>query len=324
MGKLPENLADRHFGPELIRFILYQHCQCHVTQPLLLEQLREIGVDISSGQLSNFLIEGKDRFHWEKDRILKTALEVSSYINVDGTGARHKGKNGYCTHIGNELFSNFESTESKSRINFLKLLRAGHSDYHITADAVACMASNKLPHPILDEIMGNLGDQFVDDKHWAAFLVQKGVVDGRHVRIATEGALIGSVVEHGISSHLTIVSDDAGQFNVLVHALCWVHAERLIEKIISFTDEHKEDLDAVRGQVWKLYESLKRYKQNPRPSMKNRLGAMFDRIFTQNRKLGLSFWEYLRDRIEKNNLIPELSLLIRERALQPGQLLFSG
>jgi len=36
------------------------------------------------------------------------------------------------------------------------------------------------------------------------------------------------------------------------------------------------------------------------------------------RKLGLSFWEYLKDRIEKNNLIPELSLLIRERALQPG------
>ena len=48
-GKLPENLEGRHFGPELIRFILYQHYHCHVTQPLLLEQLREIGVDISSG-----------------------------------------------------------------------------------------------------------------------------------------------------------------------------------------------------------------------------------------------------------------------------------
>ena len=77
------------------------------------------------------LIEGKQDFHQKKDRILAVGLEVSSYINVDDTGARHKGKNGYCTHIGNETFSWFESTESKSRINFLKLMRADHSDFAI-------------------------------------------------------------------------------------------------------------------------------------------------------------------------------------------------
>ena len=81
----------------------------------------------------------------EKDDILSVGLQVSSYINVDDTGARHKGKNGYCTHIGNELFSWFESTESKSRINFLKLLRAGHSDYFINMDAIIYMETNKLP-----------------------------------------------------------------------------------------------------------------------------------------------------------------------------------
>ena len=76
-------------------------------------------------KLNDFLIEEKDRFHLEKEHILAVGLQVSSYINVDDTGARHKGKNGYCTHIGNEYFSWFESTESKSRINFLKLMRAG-------------------------------------------------------------------------------------------------------------------------------------------------------------------------------------------------------
>ena len=34
-------------------------------------------------------------------------------MNSDDTGARHKGKNGYYTYIGNESFSWFESTESK-------------------------------------------------------------------------------------------------------------------------------------------------------------------------------------------------------------------
>jgi len=109
----PAETGGKHFSPELIRFILYQYHHCHVTQPLLLEQLRELGVDISSGQINNILIEGKDDFHEEKDAILRAGLVVSQYVSVDDTGARHQGKNGYCTHIGNELFSWFESTSSK-------------------------------------------------------------------------------------------------------------------------------------------------------------------------------------------------------------------
>ena len=36
-----------------------------------------------------------------------------------------------------------------------------------------------------------------------------------------------------------IVSDDAGQFAVGQHALCWVHAERLVHKLDTFTDLHR-------------------------------------------------------------------------------------
>jgi hypothetical protein len=34
----PAELGGKHFGMELVRFILYQYHHCHVTQPLLLEQ----------------------------------------------------------------------------------------------------------------------------------------------------------------------------------------------------------------------------------------------------------------------------------------------
>ena len=140
-AECPRELGGKHFGTELIRFILYQYHHCHVTQPLLLEQLHELGVDISAGQLSNILIENKNDFHQEKDAVLAAGLEVSSYVNVDDTGARHQGKNGYCTHIGNEWFSWFESTATKSRINFLRLLRAGRTDYVINSDAVGLLGS---------------------------------------------------------------------------------------------------------------------------------------------------------------------------------------
>jgi len=146
---------------------------------------------ISKGQLNNILIENKDRFHKGKDDILSVGLQVSNYINVDDTGARHKGKNGYCTHIGNELFSWFESTERKSRINFLKLLRAGHSDYLINMDAITYMETNKLPKQAIKPIIANLEMICVNDSQWNYFLADNGIVKDQHVQIATEGALIG-------------------------------------------------------------------------------------------------------------------------------------
>jgi hypothetical protein len=36
----------------------------------------------------------------------------------------------------NEYFAWFASTESKSRLNFLHLLRAGHTDYRVEEDAL--------------------------------------------------------------------------------------------------------------------------------------------------------------------------------------------
>jgi hypothetical protein len=356
----------------------------------LLEQLREFDIDISSGKLNNIIIENKERFHREKDQILAVGLQVSSYINVDDTGARHKGQNGYCTHIGNESFSWFESTARKSRINFLKLLRAGHSDYILNMDAISYMQAEKLPKYVIKEIIDNLSATFANDHQWHRFLTDHDIVKDRHVQIATEGALIGSIIEHGFSKHLVIVSDDAGQFNVLLHALCWIHANRAIDKIVPFTDQAKKDLDTVKDQVWLLYEGLKNYKQNPRAKDKIRLEKRFDQIFTsktasatlnkalkhiyQNkselllvlerpdiplhnngaesaireyvkkrkisgstrsetgrqcrdtftslkktcRKLGLSFWQYLQDRIERSGSIPDLSELVREHALKPG------
>jgi hypothetical protein len=389
-AKIPAHLNGKHFGTELIRFILYQYHHCHVTQPLLLEQLLEIGVDLSSGQLNNILLESNEAFHEEKDAILATGLEVSTYVNVDDTGARHQGRNGYCTHIGNEWFSWFESTPSKSRINFLRLLRSGRTDYVINADAVAYWESNRLPRALLNLLSADQPRVLADDEQWDQYLKQKGIQGARHVQIATEGALIGSILEHGISRNLVVVSDDAGQFNVLLHALCWIHAERSINKITPVSERGKEDLERVRERLWQLYNDLKTYKANPESSEAQRLDRFFDDIFTTRtsspslnnalkriyrnkselllvlrhseiplhnnlsenairdyvkrrkisggtrseagrrsrdtfatlkktcRKLGITFWRYLQDRLKKTQLIPRLAELVRNRALQPA------
>jgi hypothetical protein len=280
VGNLPPEIQG-HFSPTLKSFILYQYYHCHVTQPLLLEQLEEWGIQISAGQLSAILTEDKERFHQEKDEILSVGLQVSSFINVDDTGARHDGKNGYCTHVGNDLFAWFESTDSKSRINFLKLLRAGHDDYRIDDDALAYMESNSLPKSLLRNIREATKKHFLDDEQWQKHLNDLGIVHHRHVRIATEGALIGAVLAHGLPKSLVIVSDDAGQFHVFLHALCWIHAERTINKLIAPDELRRQALEKVRKQIWDFYDELKAYKAAPSKKEKDRLSTAFDDIFSQ-------------------------------------------
>jgi hypothetical protein len=273
---------------------------------LLTEQLNEVGINISKGQINNILIKNKDEYHREKDEILKTGLSISHHIHVDDTGARHKGKNGYCTHIGNEYFAWFESTQSKSRINFLKLLRIDHKDFIINDDSLEYMTVQGLPQYQLKKLEQVNGKIFKDDNEWSSYLTATDIVRDHHIRIATEGALVGSIIHHGFNTDLAIISDDAGQFNVFLHGLCWVHAERLVHKLIGYTDQHKKILEQIRASIWQLYRDLKDYRLNPDEAIKHDLEERFDELFIT--KTGFVTLDQTLARIHKNK--PELLLVL--------------
>ncbi len=205
-----EVLPGSHDGADLICFILHQYHHQHVTQPLLLEQLHQLGIDISAGELSRILTEGKDAFHQEKAELLPAALAVSTYVEVDDTGARHQGQNGACTQVGNEFFASFASTDSKSRLNFLEILRRPHTDYVINEPAVAYWRRQKLSAAVVDRLCRG-PHSFADTAAWHGRLRALGITQPRHVRIATEGALLGSLIAQGVSPELAILSDGAGQ-----------------------------------------------------------------------------------------------------------------
>ena len=180
-------------------------------------------------------------------------------------------------------------------------------------------------------------------------------------------------------------------FNVFLHALCWIHADRTIIKLVGFNEEQRKALDDIRNQIWEFYADLKIYKISPSEEEKCQLEARFDEIFTtktcfatlnkalerlyQNkkelllvldfpdiplhnngsendireyvkrrkisgstrsspgrrcrdtftslkktcRKLGVSFWAYLKDRLKgEDYAIPYLPDLIRMRAQEKG------
>lgn len=204
--------------------------------------------------------------------------------------------------------------------------------------------------------------------------------------LATEGALIGGLATQGFNLDIGLVSDDAGQFNLFVHGLCWVHAERPLQHLLPLNETDRRAITWVRQQVWPLYRDLKAYRQQPTEAAKKRITADFEALCTTEttceplnhvlqglhrnqpellrvlerpelplhnnrsendirdmvkkrkisagtrsengrqcrdtflslkktcRKHGLSFWEYLRDRVSGLNVIPRLAHFIRQAA----------
>src|SRR6516164_9407639 len=187
-GVLP--VAGGHFGANLVVYILDQYHHAQVTEPLLLQQLWEYGIVISAGQLHRLLTEGHAPLHQEKADVLAAGLAVSSYVGTDDTGARHRGHNGYCTAVGNDLFACFESSASKSRLNFLQVLHGPQRDYALNETAQAYWERQKLPAAVQAALLQ--GPQaFAGEQAWNTRLAALAIIDERHVRIVTEGALLG-------------------------------------------------------------------------------------------------------------------------------------
>lgn len=393
---LPQHVTS-HFGPDLHSYALYQHYQNQVTEPLLLEELRELGVDISAGQISRMLTDGHEAFHQEKESLLPAAREVSQYFHTDDTSARHQGRNGHTLHIGNEWFASFVTSDKKSRLNFMDTLRQPYNDYVLSGDALLYLEFYEAPKKLqrqLDQAVQATGEGCVIVEGKAAWEKQ---LDRWHIhsaearRLATEAALFGSLLLHDLYVHQPLVSDDAAQFKVLglMIGLCWLHAERHVAKLIPLNAREQKAYDRTRDGIWSYYQRLKAYREAPTSRKKAKLERDFDRLFSQRtgypdlndalqkihskkenlllvlerpeiplhnnpsendirqfvkmrkisagtrsdlgrrcrdtfmslkttcRKLGVSFWCYLRDRIHGQNNISTLGDLIREKATTP-------
>ena len=135
---------------------------------------------------------------------------------------------------------------------------------------------------------------FADEREWSAHLdglglplKRGGVLDS--YRLASEAALWGAIRAQGRLEGTVIVSDEAGQFRIGDHALCWVHAERLVQKLIPANALQENAIEVFKRMVWWFYGRLKAFKAAPSPQMAAELSAGFDRIFLRRtRYQGLS------------------------------------
>ncbi len=151
--------------------------------------------------------------------MLPAGLEVSTSVQVDDTGARHQGHNGFCTHIGNELFAYFESTDSKSRQNFLEVLHGVQTEYTVNDVAVTYGQRQKLAQAVIERLMAG-APRWADKAAWQAYLAAQEVTDPRHVWIGT-GPQVSVRESRRVKGVYVLTEEDALNGRTYDDAVAW-------------------------------------------------------------------------------------------------------
>ena len=290
------------YGPNLHRFVLALHFSGQVTCDRIVALLNGMGVVISKRQVVRLLTARLETFRAEDEAVLKAGLG-GAYVTVDDTGARHAGKSGYTTQIGSPNFTTFRTGPSKSRLAFLSRLCGGASLYVINEAALDYMKERGLPLSTIGKFKEHKTQIFSSAADWERHLQALGLnelkVAPDPLLIASEAALWGAIRHQGLLPDTVIVSDDAGQFRVGAHALCWVHAERLVHKLIPANDKQRNAIEIAKRMIWWFYRALKDYKLDPSAERAELLRARFDRIF-KRASTGFATLDRLLRRLHRN------------------------
>jgi hypothetical protein len=269
------------FGPGVRRFCLALHTQGQVTTERLTDLLNGIGLSISKREVVRLLTSDLEAFEQEDRAVLEAGLVSSPYITVDDTGARHARRPGVTTQIGGERFCVFRTSRSKSRLNFLSLLRAGRDEYVVNEATLDYLRRQPVDGTVIARLTKLQGQVFRSDLEWLEQLARCSIniFDRPLLQTLNEAATWGALRHHGLMESTVVVSDDAGQFRVATHALCWVHAERHLEKLMPASPKQAKAVELVREAIWRFYRSLKLWKQSPSPGGERAFRQQFDKIF---------------------------------------------
>ncbi len=297
---LPDQYSGYH-GNRLKSFALTLYNLCDVTSNKILGLFRSIGIEISSGSLSNILLGNTKWLFEEKKAILKAGLEAS-YSQIDATGSRVRGRNYYTQIICNDFFTFYTTLSGKSRMDviaaFQGLSNKNQLQLIYNEETVQLLESLKVPAKdkiSLAEIF-HLGfvesladfEKTIEDELPALY--------NKHnifIRVKEAFALAYFHYQSQFPPVKLLLSDDAPEYNkiaILAHPLCWIHDGRYYKKLIPKIKAHQKILSDFIDQYWQYYNNLIEYKEhsgilrtNPDKS-RQILRQKFCDLFVSNKK----------------------------------------
>ena len=139
LGALPTGYQGQ-FGPGVKALVLVQHYGQGVSEPKIHEFLKQAGIEISTGQVSNMVIHDQEPFHTEKAEVYEAGLRSSPWQQIDDTLTRVNGENQSCHVVCNPVYAAYFTRPSKHRLTVLDVLRQGRAhQYCVNTETLALL-----------------------------------------------------------------------------------------------------------------------------------------------------------------------------------------
>jgi len=207
-----------------------------MSEPKILEFLKNFHVPISSGSISNILIKNKEDFHNEKNDIFNAGLNSTPFQQIDDTSARVFGQNRYVQVLCNPLYTAYFTTKKKNRLTILDILRSFRErKFCFNEEALTLLEQLRFSQRIIQELNTFEKNKDLTTKEILRLLKtsfpKMGKLQKTRILEATGIAYYHKELEHPIVKLL--LCDDAPQFKLLTDelALCRIHDGRHYKKL---------------------------------------------------------------------------------------------
>ena len=308
LAELPPGY-DGEFGPGIKGTIISLYFGYNMSEPNILQFCLDGGAKISAGQISNFLIKKQEKFHEEKDAVYEAGLNSSPWHHIDDTGTRVKGKNQHCQILCNPLYTAFFTTEKKSRLSVLDVLRNFRERTFLFNDETfTYLEVFKLPASVVHQLKTFPQEKEMGEEEFLKLLAERLPFLGpqQYKRVLESAAVAAYHAQMEFPIIQLFICDDARQFKILTRelSLCWVHDGRHYKKLSPFFYSHLQYIDNFLERYWKFYDKLLEYKKDPTVELKAKLNEEFDDLFST-----ITGYDALDKRIAKTKA-KKLSLLM--------------
>jgi hypothetical protein len=298
-GKLPNGVeGEGGFGIGIRSLIPLLKSECNMTEKSILDFFQNFGIHISSAYISNRWTKSYNIFHDEKDEIYKTGLSLTTFQQIDDTGARVKGENHYTQIVGNPFYTAYFTTPKKNRLTVLDVFRNfAPRKFLYNQQTVELLNGFNLSQKMknrVDELFDR--DIVIDEEEFEELIKKIEIGPTQYIRVKEALAIAEYHSQNEIPVIKQLICDDAPQFKLLTPelGLCWVHEGRHYKKLNPAIPLYREELDDFRDKFWKYYHKLKEYKESPNEEKATLLSKEFDELFSK-----VTRYDHLDNRINK-------------------------
>ncbi len=308
-AELPSGYRGQ-YGPGIRSLCLTLYHGLQASEPKMVEFFAHVGIQVSKGEIAQWLTEDQAGFHAESDAVYEAGLASSPYQQTDDTLTRVDGQNQHCHVVCNPVYTAYHTRPGKDRLTVLDVLRNGRQRlFRLNDEALGYLKQLHWSKATWYRLQGWIAEESLDETTFLKRLeTELPGLGQQHRKLLLDAAAIAAYhAEPRYWVVQVLICDDAPQFNWLTEQMmqCWVHEGRHYKKLLPVVALHRQHMDDFLKRFWAYYQQLLAYQKAPSPQQQARLLVEFDTLFDPH-----TGYDALDQRIAKTRLKKDTLLLV--------------